>query len=431
MKAKPRSTVAAVTALVLAALTLSPATGASAAATGSDPFYTYTGSAPLASFAPGAVLKTRSIPYHIVGIPVPLQAVQLLYRSTGELGQPTANVTSVVKPPIASATPKAVSYQSFYDSLNPEDGPSRAIAGDVRIPGLIANAESLFLVPWLSRGYTVLFPDTEGQTADFGAGPEYGMNTLDSIRAADSSPATGLTKNTKVGAIGYSGGAIATGWAAQLAPTYAPDVNRNLVGAAEGGVLVNPKQNLAYVNGSLLWAGVILMGSTGIGRASDLNVTQYLNSYGLGLYNKFKDSSIIEVLPQTSGLTWAKVVKPQYAAGPDSIPALADVLRQINMLTAGSPTTPMLIGQGANGLLEGTAGNKPGIGPGDGVMVAGDVRALARKFCADGTTVQYNQYDLLGHADTAVAWLPLALVWLDNRLSSGQAAPNNCSQIAR
>jgi hypothetical protein len=425
---KPRSVLAAVITLILASLAGNPA--ASAATAGSDPFYAYSGSAPLSSFAPGTVLKTRTVPYHVVGIPLPLQVVQLLYRSTGPLGQPTANVTSVVKPPVAPATPKAVSYQSFYDSLNPEDGPSRAIAGDVRIPGLIANFESVFLVPWLTQGYTVLFPDTEGQTADFAAGPEYGMNTLDSIRAADQSPATGLTKDTKVGAIGYSGGAIATGWAAQLAPAYAPDVNRNLVGAAEGGVLANPRKNLDYVSGTPVWAGALAMAVIGAGRAYDLDLTPYLNSQGLALYNKLQNSSIIDALPQTSGLTWQKLVKPEYASSPETIPVFVDTIKKITMLGAASPTVPMLIGQGANGILEGTPGTKPGIGAGDGVMVTADVRALARQFCADGTTVQYNQYNLLSHVGTAAAWFPLALTWLDGRFA-GKAAPDNCAQIPR
>lgn len=418
MRVRPRG--AAVLALILAAVTASPAN----AETAGDQFYTYSGSTPLGSYAPGTVLKTRTVPYHVIGIPVPLRAVQLLYRSTGSLGQPTANVTSIVKPPLSIGTPKAVSYQSAYDSLNPEDAPSRAIAGDVRIPGLINTAEAALLVPWLSRGYTVLFPDTEGQTANFAAGPEYGMNTLDSIRAAYNSPATGLNRSTKVGAFGYSGGAIATGWAAQLAPAYAPDVNRNLVGAAEGGVPVDLRQNLDYVNGSTVWAGVILMAVTGAARAYDVDLTPYLNSDGLKLYDKFKNSSIIEVLPQTLGLTWERLVKPEYASSPDTIPVFTDIIKQLNMLNADSPTTPMLIGQGANGLLEGT----PGFGKGDGVMVAADVRALARKFCAAGTTVQYNQYDLLSHGTTVAAWFPLALLWMENRLS-GKTAPDNCDRI--
>ncbi|WP_206685525.1 lipase family protein, partial [Escherichia coli] len=53
----------------------------------------------------------------------------------------------------------------------------------------------------------------------FAAGPEYGMTTLDSIRAALNTPSTGLNPSSKVAMIGYSGGAIATNWAAQLAPS--------------------------------------------------------------------------------------------------------------------------------------------------------------------------------------------------------------------
>jgi hypothetical protein len=97
-----------------------------------DPFYSYEGSTPLASIAPGTVLKTRTLSYHVAGVPLPIKAVQLLYRSTGETGAPTVNVTSVLQPPLRLGAPTIVSYQSFYDSLNPEDEPSYAISGGSR-----------------------------------------------------------------------------------------------------------------------------------------------------------------------------------------------------------------------------------------------------------------------------------------------------------
>ena len=100
-----------------------------------DPFYAYQGSVPLASIAPGTVLKTRVLPYHVAGLPLPVSAVQLLYRSTGEIGQPTVNVTSVLQPPVRLGPPTVVSYQSFYDSLNPEDEPSYAISGGLTLGG--------------------------------------------------------------------------------------------------------------------------------------------------------------------------------------------------------------------------------------------------------------------------------------------------------
>jgi hypothetical protein len=120
-------------------------------------------------------------------------------------------------------------------------------------------------------------------------------------------------------------------------------------------------------------------------------------------------------------------VKPPYA-NPASIPILVKVENELNAGSIASPTIPMFIGQGADGTLEGTPGNKPGIGPGDGVMVAGDVRTLARDFCHSGTTVDYTQYDALSHVTTFPVWAPAALAWLDG-LFAGIQSPNDCSQI--
>ena len=421
--------VTAMAALAVAGLLGVPAPLAHAAtAPGRGSFNAYTGRTPLARIAPGTVLKTRILSYHVAGIALPVQVVQLLYRSAGALGQPTANVTSVIEPPVRPSSPRAVSYQSFYDSLNPADEPSVQIAGGVSLGGLITDAESVVIAPLLLQGDTVIVPDTEGQTADFAAGPEYGVNTLNSIRAATSSPVTGLDTSTPIGMFGYSGGAIATDWAAQLAPAYAPDVNRQLVGAAEGGVLVDPAHNLTYVSGSLDWAGVMPMAVIGIARGFRISITPYLSSYGRQLYSKLQKASITNVLGQYPGLTYAQLVQPRYA-NPASIPVLVKVENKLNTGSLGSPTIPMFIGQGANGILEGTPGNKPGIGPGDGVMIAGDVRTLARDFCASGTAVDYTQYDALSHVTTFPVWTPAALAWLGSRFAGSQA-PNDCSQIA-
>ena len=393
-----------------------------------DPFYAYQGSAPLAHIAPGTVLKTRVLPYHVAGLPLPVSAVQLLYRSTGEIGQPTVNVTSVLQPPLRLGPPTVVSYQSFYDSLNPEDEPSYAVSGGLTLGGLIPTAESGLIAPALLAGETVVVPDTEGENADFSAGPEYGINTLDSLRAALSSPATGLTGARKVGLIGYSGGAIATEWAAELAPSYAPDVNSRIVGAAMGGVLVDPAHNLHYVDGSTVWAGVIPMAVIGVSRAFNTDLTPYLNEYGLQLYNKLQRASITQVLGAYPGLTWAELAKPQYQT-PESVPPYVQIVNQLVMGSGGTPTAPLFIGQGAGGELEGTPGDKPGIGRGDGVMIAGDVRSLARAYCSRGVRVQYVQYENLSHVPSALAWLPEAAAWLTGRFA-GLSAPQDCAQIA-
>ncbi|MER7958098.1 lipase family protein [Streptomyces sp. NPDC096030] len=395
--------------------------------TASDPFYTYDGSEPLSSFAPGAVLKTRTLQYHLVGIPTPLKAIQLLYRSTDAQGRPAANVTTVVRSLTGDGS-KAVSYQSFYDSLNPEDGPSRAIAGDLTLGGVIPNAEALFMAPLLAKGYTLVIPDTQGQRAAFAAGPEYGTNTLDSIRAATRSGATGLGDHTRFGLMGYSGGAIATNWAAAMAPAYAPDVNRKLVGFAEGGLLVTPAHNLQYVDGSLAWSGVIPMAIIGVARSFEIDVKPYLNSYGLKVYTQLEKGSIVNALGRYPGLTWKKMAKPEYEKV-NSVPELVTAVNRINLGSAATPTIPGFIAQGDGGVLEGTFSDRPGIGTGDGVMVAGDVRALARQYCATGNTaISYRQYELLSHVGVPVLWAPLALDWLDDRFA-GRTAPSDCGRI--
>ena len=171
-----------------------------------DPFYSYTG--PLDTIAPGTVLNTRNFRYHVFGFPTLLETTQLLYRSTSQTGNPTINVTSVIQPPTQLDKTKVISYQSAYDSLNRNDEPSYAIWGGLRLGGLIPNVEAAVFGPFIAEGYTVIVADTEGQRADFAAGPEYGMNTLDSIRAAFNSST--IPSDAKVAMLGYSGGAIAT-----------------------------------------------------------------------------------------------------------------------------------------------------------------------------------------------------------------------------
>jgi len=426
MRRTPAQRLAAATAgVALTAAGVATATAQPAAAT--DSFYSYSGTTPLSSYAPGTVLKTRTLQYHVVGIPTPVTAIQLLYRTTDAQGRPSANVTSVIRS-LHGDSSKAVSYQSFYDSLNPEDSPSRAIAGDVTLGGVIANAETLFLAPLLLQGYNVVIPDTEGQTADFAAGPEYATDTLDAIRAATHSTATGMNTSTKIGLMGYSGGAIATGWAAALAPSYAPDVNRNLVGFAEGGLLVDPAHNLKFVDGSLVWSGVIPMAIIGVARSYGIDFSKYMSTYGLQVYNDLQKGSIVNALGHYPGLTWKQMAKPAYA-NPDSVPEFVDAVNKINLGSRGTPTIPGYIAQGNAGWLEGTFNNPAGIGTGDGVMVAGDVRALARQYCATGDgSIKYDQFDLLSHTGTPVPWAPVALAWLNDRFA-GKAAPSDCGHI--
>lgn len=419
-RAARRVLVAPLAVAMVTACLAGPAAAARASAPQSGPgssFYTYTGSTPLAGIRPGTVLASRTFIYWGLGWPV--HTVQLLYRSTGVLGQPTTNVTSVLLPTGGSGPARAISDQTAYDSLNPGDEPSVSIYNG----GAVGDD----LAPLLTQGVTVIVPDTEGQNADMTEGRQYGMNTLDSIRAATSSPLTGLATTTPVALEGYSGGAWATEWAAQLAPGYAPDVNSQLVGAAEGGLPVDAAHIASYISGSSMFTAEIPMALIGLARAYGTDFTPYLNTGGITDFHNLQDASLGSTIWQYPGLTISSLLQPQYA-NPDSIPEYVTIANQENLGLVSPATIPLFIVQGGAGWPEGAQPQPPGIGIGDGATVTGDVRTLARQACAVGTPVSYHEYDNLDHLSAALVWGPAAQSWLLDRLN-GAAAPGNCPSI--
>ena len=396
-----------------------------------DPFYRYEGTTPLAQIPPGTVLKSREFSgYHIAGVTTPFRVVQILYRTLGELEEPQVNVTTVLIPPIIAPGHPVVSYQSFYDSLNPREDPSYQIALEASEGSTLKtpSAEQVFIAPYLLAGDTVVVSDIEGEEADFAAGPLYGFNTIFGLQAAlNDGSQTGLSETNKIALIGYSGGAIGTGWAVELAPAYAPAVNARLVGASFGGILVDPIHNLHYMEGSEEWSGVVPMGLIGLSRAFHVNPYPYLNPYGVELFNRLQKAGIGEAEGHYPGLTWSQFAKRRYPAI-EYVPKLVEIANQLIMGTRGTPTVPLLMVQGAGGEQEGTPGYKPGIGPGDGVMIAGDVRTLAREYCERGVKVTYREHEKLDHVETGVVWAVETLPWVQARFL-GLPAGEDCSEI--
>ncbi|CAM5374243.1 lipase family protein [Corynebacterium variabile] len=147
--------------------------------------------------------------------------------------------------------------KTFYDSANPLDNPSRMIAGNLSLGGLIPAFETSFLVPAPALGHPVVVADTQGKDANFAAGPAYGTATLDSLRAATAAETSPITPTDQIGLFGYSGGAIASNWAAIRAEEYAPEIEQRIVGVAQGGVLVDPRRTSptpATVSSGPVWS---------------------------------------------------------------------------------------------------------------------------------------------------------------------------------
>jgi len=397
----------------VAAATLVPSASAFAATPvlpSSDPFYTYAGSTPLGAITPGTVLKKRTITVAISGSPTPFDADQLLYRTTGELGQPTVTVTTLIKPQASVALgTKIVSYQTAYDALGSQCDPSYTLAGG---NSSYDSSEAQVMEAYLTAGYDVAVPDYEGTNLEWGAGQESGYGTLDGVRAAEHDLA--VPASTQVGLVGYSGGSIASEWASELAPTYAPELD--IVGVAEGGIPVDFAHNLNYVNGTASWSGVIPAVLVGESRAFGIDLAPYLSPYGIKVTDQVAGDCINNFSGGYPGLTIQQLLKPQYQNFL-AVPVFARVINHIIMGTSpGHPAGPLLM----------AVGNADGTG--DGIMVAGDVEGLAHKYCTEGVNVNLSIYKGLDHTQAAVPFEVAAVNFLKQRFA-GVPAADGCSSI--
>ena len=217
-------------------------------------------------YAEGDIIRWRNAPLMIRSIYYPVNvknAWQFLVRSTDSRGNATAIVTTVLEPYDADPT-KLLSYQFAEDSASPNCSPSYSILFGANMDTVIAQAEMILLSTGLSRGWYVVAPDYEGVQSAFTVGRQAGHATLDSIKAVlTTQNTTGIDPDAKVAMWGYSGGTIASGWAAQLQPKYAPELKDNLIGVAVGGWVTNITLTAQATDGTL-YAGLIPNAINGI-----------------------------------------------------------------------------------------------------------------------------------------------------------------------
>jgi hypothetical protein len=214
-----------------------PSTGLNARATpalpSNDPFY----SAPWGyeHAAPGHVFRSRPVTLALNGlVPLPgTKGYQVLYRTTGSVDNiPFVTVTTIFVPGNADHS-KLVGYATPEDADNINCAPSYNFQeGSNNTDSTASDVAQIEL--YLLKGWIVSSPDYEGPQSSYGAGKVSGYSVLDGLRATINF--LGL-KNPSVAIYGYSGGAIATGWAAALAPSYARELR--IVGAATGGTPAN------------------------------------------------------------------------------------------------------------------------------------------------------------------------------------------------
>lgn len=215
---------------------------------------------------PGDILRSRKIEAGAYGaIKLNVDAWQILYRTERTNSTPLATVTTVLVPSNAD-TGKLVSMASPENACTTKCAPSWLFhyTGHLDISNLEPRWEQLVYLTFLQRGWIVVSPDHEGPNSAFSAGIQQGKAVLDSMRAVLKFKEIKWAKKVQAIGHGYSGGAIANGWAAAMQHVYAPELN--IAGWSLGGTPSDPAMTLNFLDGSLS-AGIVVNGAVGLAQA--------------------------------------------------------------------------------------------------------------------------------------------------------------------
>lgn len=339
---------------------------------GVDPFY----NAPkgFERSTPGTVFRYRKVKTNLNGFRIGTESWQILYRTTESHGKPIVTAATIIKPfeQDASFDHPLIAYQFPEDGLDPKCAPSFKLT-----EGLYYMSALIF--PLLLRRWIVVAPDFEGPKSEYLVGALEGQAVLDSIRATLNFRQAGRIDRNKIGLAGYSGGAHATIWAAELQPTYAPELK--LTAVVAGGVPVDIRAIADYIDGGV-FAGVELAGSVGISRGyPEFKLKDTLNTNGIEMLQKIGKMCIEEYAMYYAFRRLNYFTKLKY---PLLQPLALNNLKKVD-LGQRVPSAPIFIYEAVF----------------DQLIPFEDVQNLVKFYCDSGVRVEFDQSWMAEHNSMA------------------------------
>jgi hypothetical protein len=358
---------------------------------------------------PGTVLRSRDVELAFFGlIPQRVSATQLLYRTTDMDGRPEATVTTVLVPTERgpeNACP-LVSYQCAIDAVTSRCFPSYALRRGALALGALAQFEFVLVAAALAEGWAVSVPDHEGPNGRWGAPCEPGYRILDGVRAALNCARLGLSAAAPVGLWGYSGGGLATAWAAEMTAGYAPELN--IVGAVLGSPVGDLGNTYRRLNGSVLSGLPALMVASLVQIYPELDrvIQQHVNDKGRSLLAALQRMSVVGGV-----LRWANKDMNAYVDRPlEEILDLPEAQYVFNEIRLGAsiPAPPVLMVQAVH----------------DSVIAVDDIDALVETYLAGGADVTYHRDMFSEHMLLHPMSAPMTLRWLTDRFAGRPLTDN-------
>lgn len=364
-----------------------------------DPFYDEPDD--VAALAPGTIVRSRQVDIAFLGLVTQrgLTAWQLAYRSTDLHGRPEVAVTTVLLP--RRHDPKRpqrlTAYQCAIDAVSDRCFPSYALRPGARSWGALPQFELTIVAGLLDQGYVVSLADHEGRKGYFAAPREPGYRVLDGVRAAIAFPPTGMTAQTPVGLIGYSGGGMASSWAAEMAPRYASEVR--LVGAVLGSPVGDPGEAFIKLNGGLN-AGLPALVVSGLRHAypgMGKVVLRHTDAAGIERLDRLQEMTTVEAVVRYAFDDFDDFVEPPLAdvlAEPEIVEVFDDL-----RLGGTAPRCPVMVLQAVN----------------DQIIDVADVDGQVARYVDAGAQVTYVRDRLSEHISLMILGLPAMSTWLSER----------------
>jgi alpha-beta hydrolase superfamily lysophospholipase len=363
-----------------------------------DPFYQ-----PPSGFQhaePGTVLRSRDVELAFLGlIPQRTKATQLLYRTTDLNGQAEATVTTVIVPAhlAEGQVCPLLSYQCAIDAVTSRCFPSYAMRRRAKALGSLAQLELVLVAAAVAEGWAVSVPDHEGPGGAWGAPYEPGYRVLDGIRAVLSSDRIGVSPSAPIGLWGYSGGGLASAWAAEMCGDYAPELD--IVGAVLGSPVGDLGNTFRRLNGKL-FAGLPAMVVAALVHVyPDLDrvIREHTNEEGRALLDSLEKMTTAEAVIRMAGKNMGDYLD-EPLEDILSTPEVSHVFQSIK-LGAAVPTPPVLIVQAVH----------------DYLIDVNDIDELADAYSAGGADVSYHRDAFNEHMILHPLSAPMTLRWLTDR----------------
>ena len=349
------------------------------------------------STVPGAVLRSESV----AGVPSGGRGWRILYRTQKADGSPavSSGLVFAAGPQAPAAPPggrNVIAWAHPTVGLGVACAPSRA-------PDVEADTQGL--ANFLAAGWVVVATDYAGLgtpgPSQFLVGAAEAHDVLNSVRAARRMP--GVDAGTKVGLWGHSQGGNSVLWAADLARSYAPELDVVAVAAAAPAanlpILLSHEWN--SVIGSLIGSEVL---ATWPGTYPGLKLSDITNS-SPGQISKMAAACVeaeLIKLDLGSHLGGKPLIKTNPLASPQWAAAFA-------ANTPPPPPLPVLLIQGTN----------------DPIVLPGATVTYLKTSCAAGSSMTGIFIGDLGHVKAGAAGAPYVFTWMQQRFA-GVPAGNTC-----